>query len=112
MSSTSGSFGFALGGSATFSQSWQSKAAQAATLGAAVAAQLTYNTVGQRLPDERERQYGGPRLHQGHSAGDDGGTIIPEVSLTVAAAAVVAANSYFKVSPLGSAGVTNVGNWS
>jgi hypothetical protein len=40
------------------------------------------------------------------------GTIIPEVSLTIAAAAVVAANSYFKIAPLGSQSVTNVGDWS
>ena len=40
------------------------------------------------------------------------GTIIPQVSLTVAAAAIVGANSYFKISPLGAAAVASVGNWS
>ena len=40
------------------------------------------------------------------------GTIIPSVSLTTAAAAVVGANSYFRLTPIGTNTVTSVGNWS
>ena len=41
-----------------------------------------------------------------------GGTIIPSVSLTTAAAAVVGVNSYFRIYPIGTNTTTNVGNWS
>ena len=112
MSSTSGSFGFALGGSATFSQSWQSKAAQAATLGAATTPQLTYNTAANAALTTAGVNTTGHACIKGILRVSAPGTVIPEVSLTVPAAAVVAANSYFKVSPLGSSGLTNVGNWS
>lgn len=41
-----------------------------------------------------------------------GGTIIPSVALTTAAAAVVGVNSYFRCTPIGSNTVTNVGGWN
>jgi len=41
-----------------------------------------------------------------------GGTIIPSVALTTAAAAVVGVNSYFKCRPIGSNTVTTVGGWN
>jgi hypothetical protein len=41
-----------------------------------------------------------------------GGTIIPSVLLTTAAAAVVGVNSYFRIWPVGSNTVTSVGNWT
>jgi hypothetical protein len=42
-----------------------------------------------------------------------GGTIIPQITqLTASAAAVVGANSFFRIWPVGSNVVTNVGNWS
>ena len=40
------------------------------------------------------------------------GTVIPQVSLTVASAAVIQSGSYFRVSPIGSSAVVTVGNWS
>lgn len=40
------------------------------------------------------------------------GTIIPSIGLTTAAAAVVRANSYIKITPIGSNTVTTIGNWS
>jgi hypothetical protein len=40
-----------------------------------------------------------------------GGTLIPQISLETAAAAVVKKNSFFMISPLGSSTVTTVGNW-
>ena len=112
MSSTSGSFGFALGGSATSSQSWQSKAAQAATC-AATTPQLTYNTAANAALTTAGVNTTGHACIKGILRVSAPGTVIPEAcSLTVPAAAVVAANSYFKVSPLGSSGLTNVGIWS
>jgi hypothetical protein len=41
-----------------------------------------------------------------------GGTIIPSVALTNAAAAVVGVNSWFRIYPVGSNTVTSVGNWA
>ena len=42
-----------------------------------------------------------------------GGTFIPQLTqVTASAAAVVQANSFFRIWPIGSASVTNVGNWS
>lgn len=41
-----------------------------------------------------------------------GGTLIPSVSLGVAAAAIVGTDSYFRIWPVGAGTVTNVGNWS
>jgi len=41
-----------------------------------------------------------------------GGTIIPSIGLTTAAAAVVGINSYFRISPIGSNTVQTKGNWS
>jgi hypothetical protein len=41
-----------------------------------------------------------------------GGTVIPQVSLGVAAAAVVGIGSFFKIRALGGAAVTSIGNWS
>ncbi len=40
------------------------------------------------------------------------GTIIPQVSLGIAAAAVVGIGSYFRIRPIGNTTVTSVGNWS
>lgn len=41
-----------------------------------------------------------------------GGTIIPSIQLTTAAAAVIGANSWFKCNPIGDNNVVSVGNWS
>lgn len=41
-----------------------------------------------------------------------GGTIIPQITLGHAIAAVVSANSWFRIWPAGSNAVTNAGNWS
>jgi hypothetical protein len=41
-----------------------------------------------------------------------GGTVIPQVSLGIAAAAVVGVNAYFRIVPVGSNTVLSVGNWS
>lgn len=41
-----------------------------------------------------------------------GGTIIPSVALTNAAAATLKANSYFKIRKIGAAAVTSAGAWS
>ena len=114
MSATSGSFGFALGGAATFTYSYDATASKAGTAAAtsqagfklfssAAATALVTNSTGTV----------GSALIKGIIRVTAAGTIIPQVSLTVAAAAIVSANSYFKVSPLGNVStVATVGNWA
>ena len=114
MSATSGSFGFALGGAATFTYSYDATASKAGTAAAtsqagfklfssAAATALVTNSTGTV----------GSALIKGIIRVTVAGTIIPQVSLTVAAAAIVSANSYFKVSPLGNVStVATVGNWA
>ena len=41
-----------------------------------------------------------------------GGTIIPQVSLSIANAAVVQAGSFFRCWPVGTNTVASIGNWS
>ena len=105
------SFGFALGGDATITQGWHSLAYKSNTLQTPSSPGITWNT--------------GPNTTLvSNSIGDNctayikgtvrvtvAGTLIPQVSLTAAAAAIVQPNSYFKISPVGSATTTYVGHW-
>ena len=113
MSATSGSFGFALGGAATKTYTYDATASKAGTAAAtsqagfklfssAAATALVTNSTGTV----------GSAVIKGIIRVTSAGTIIPQVSLTVASAAIVSANSYFKVSPLGNVStVATVGNW-
>lgn len=119
MSATSGSFGFALGvGTAVIgSQGWMSIAQKGtATLSTATAGQLTYSTAANTTLATASTNTTGYAFIKGFFRVTTAGTVVPQVSLTVAAAAVVGAQSYFKVSPVSSvnAAATNitVGNWS
>lgn len=117
MSATSGSFGFALGvGTAVIgSQAWNALALKAA-LATAAAPQSTFNTAANTTLATASTATVGYARIKGLIRVTTAGTIIPQVSLGVAAAAVVGANSYFKISPVSSinAAATNitVGNWS
>ena len=113
MSATSGTFGFALGGTATKTQTWISNALKAATLTTAATNQITYNTTNANTAIvSASTQTSGIAYIRGVIRVTVAGTVIPQVSLSVAAAAVVATGSYFKISPVGSSTVTAVGNWS
>lgn len=109
--SSSGSFGFALGGSATFTQEWLAIANKAA-LATESAPAMSFNTAANVAISASNTTATGYALIRGIIRVTGAGTIIPQVSLGVAAAAIVGANSYFKISPLGASGLTNVGNWS
>jgi hypothetical protein len=112
MSATSGSFGFALGGTATFTQAWVAQAVKPAALATASAPQYSFNTAANTtLATASVNTVGFARI-QGMIRVSVAGTIIPQVSLGVAAAAIVAANSFFMAWPIGGSGATNVGNWS
>jgi hypothetical protein len=109
MSATSGSFGFALGGTATFTQAWTAVAALSA---ATVNSQISYNTAANTSLTTAGTAASGQALIKGEIRVTVTGTIIPQVSLTIAAAAVVNLGSYFRITPMGSSTVTNIGNWS
>lgn len=111
MSATSGSFGFALGGTATKTESWRATAVKAAPA-TANSDQETYNTAANTTLVAANTTTTGYATIRGIIRVTVAGTVIPQVSLGVAAAAVVGANSYFKISPVGGAAVVNVGNWS
>lgn len=112
MSSSSGSFGFALGGGATFTQYWWSSANKA-TLATAAGGQVTYNTAAANttIATATVNTVAFARCG-GIITVSIGGTLIPQVSLGVAAAAVVGAGSYFKIRALGDSAATTSGNWS
>jgi hypothetical protein len=111
MSGSSGSFGFALGGGATFTQYWWSLANKA-TLATAAAGQVTYNTAANTtIATASTATVAFARIH-GVVIVSVGGTLIPQVSLTQAAAAVVGIGSFFKIRALGGAAATSSGNWS
>lgn len=116
MSSTSGSFGFAFGGTATFTQRWMATAQKGTgTLSTATAPQTTYNTAANTALATASTNSSGYALIRGTLNVTVAGTIIPQVSLGVAALAVVNAGSFFKVSPKSrTSGATNiaVGAWS
>jgi hypothetical protein len=117
MSSTSGSFGFALvAGTATFTQQWRSEAQKGtATLTTATAVQTTYSTAANTTIATASVNTVGWAYISGVINVTVAGTITPSVSLGVAAAAVVGIGSYFKisaVSPTNSTTNVTVGNWS
>lgn len=111
MSSSSGSFGFALGGGATFTQYWWSNANKA-TLATAAGGQVTYNTAANTAIATATTATVGFARCGGVIIVTVGGTIIPQVSLGVAATAVVGIGSYFKIRAIGGAAATSSGNWS
>src|SRR5262249_47313552 len=102
MSATSGSFGFALGGTATFTYSkWWSYANKAA-LATAASPQATVNansTANTTIATATTNTVGWAHI-VGILRVNAGGTIIPQVSLGIAAAAVVGRDSYFRPWPL------------
>ena len=114
MSGSSGSFGFALGGGATFTQYWIASARKSALTDTATtnALVVSYNTAANTgLTVANLVATGFARIH-GIVIVTVGGTLIPQVSLGVAAAAVVGIGSFFKIRALGSSAATTSGNWS
>jgi hypothetical protein len=116
MSSTSGSFGFALGGTATFTQQWRSEAQKGtATLTTATAVQTTYSTAANTTLATASVNTVGWAYISGVVNVTVTGTLIPQVSVTITATPVVGVGSYFKisaVSPTNSTTNVTVGNWS
>lgn len=103
MSASSGGFGFDLkgAGSATLTQAWKAEAFIAAGEATPVAEQTSYNVAANtELVTAAGSDGDGFASIRGILRVTVQGTIIPSVSLTVAAAAVVAANAMFRIKKL------------
>ena len=114
MSSTSGSFGVTLGGTATVgAYAWNARALKVATLATASSASTAFSATASltSVPTASTATNGWC-----HATGvlvvTSGGTVIPQVTLGVAAAAVVGVGSRFEIYPLGSSTTTKTGNWN
>lgn len=116
MSASSGNFGFAIGGTATISSiKWSWLAEKGALNGSSAAGNGMglNNTAAQvSLVSTANTATTGWAQIRGLFRITTGGTIIPQVSLGVAAAAVVGVNSYFRLWPVGSNAAVSLGNWS
>lgn len=114
MSATSGSFGFALGGAATKTYTYNAQASKGTTtsLTTASATTATFNTGAQTTLNTASTGTAGTAMIKGIIRVTVAGTIIPQLSMTVASASIVQAGSYFRVSPIGNATVATVGNWA
>jgi hypothetical protein len=115
LSATSGGFGFALGGAAVLTtQVWHAEADKCATslATASTTATTSVNTAANTaISPANTNTFGWARIWGKLRVGT-GGTVIPQISQATAAAAVVKADSYFRVWPVGVSAVTTVGNWS
>ena len=115
LSATSGSFGFALAGAATYTQSWHAAAIKAATLSTAAAWQNSWNTAANITLATASTATVGIAIIRGVLNVTVAGTVIPQISLTLLATPSVGAGSFFRVNRISSSsGATNilVGNWS
>lgn len=112
MSASSGTFGFAIGGTATIGQQkWLSSAAKAALLSTVTAMFSQLNTGANTTLTASNTTTTGYAHIRGFLRVTGAGTIIPQVSLTVAAAASVGI-SFFRLWPVGTSAQLSLGNWS
>lgn len=113
MSATTGNGGFAFLGTATLTrQKWQAIAADAVALATAIAANISDNTAANVLLAPNAVNTTMDVQIEGIIRVGAAGTIIPAVSLTTAAAAIVGVDSFFEIWPVGADTVASVGNWS
>ena len=114
MSAGNGSFGFSIGGSASFNSiSWTSNAMKVASLLTANTMQSTFNTTNSNasiVTSSSNTQFGLAYI-RGTIRVNVGGTLIPQVSLGVASPAIIGTNSYFKIFPIGTITASAIGNW-
>lgn len=110
MSSSNTSFGFALGGNATKTQSWIALATKS-SLPSPSSTSMSWNTTANTALTSNSTATGASAFIKGTIRVTVKGTVIPQVSLGAAAAAVVQTNSYFKVYSVGSATTAFSGYW-
>ena len=116
LSASSGTFGFTLGGGATFTQYWWATAVKPTSLSSVTAANAvtSYNTAtNTAISGTANTNTLGFARCGGVAIVTVGGTLIPQVTQSVTSvAAVVGIGSYFKIRALGSATAASSGNWS
>jgi hypothetical protein len=112
MSSTSGSFGFALAGTATYTQAWTATALKNAAGSAGATAGTSYNTAANTTLVTANTTTTAWAYIKGTIRVSVAGTVIPQVSLGQAAAAIVSAGSYFKITQITNTTNQTIGNWS
>ena len=107
-------FCFAIGGTASLTSiKWQSVGVKAATVATATAPQMTFNaTAANTTIVTASTATNGHVYITGIIRVNVGGTIIPQVSLGVAAAAVVGVNSWFRITPIGTDTTTNTSGFN
>ena len=113
MSSTAGFFGFALGGTATITTQWTVFAVKAAagTNVSGISGSYATTAANTAIVASSTSTTGAANI-KGIIRVSVTGTVIPQVSLSTAAAAVVGANSYFKITQIANTSTQTIGNWS
>jgi hypothetical protein len=108
----SSSFGFALGGTATFTSKWMSTALKG-TLTTAAAHQTTFNiTNANTTIATASNSTTGYFFIKGTISCTVTGTLIPQMTqLSAFSTAAVNTGSYFKIDKLGTTAIPSVGNW-
>jgi hypothetical protein len=110
MSATSSAFGFQFGGTAVIGrQKWFAEAQKGVTGGGQLAG--FYAASAASICIATTATNGWAKI-TGKLRIDTGGTLIPQVILGAAAAALMSIDSYFRIWQVGGSAVTNVGNWS
>lgn len=114
MSGSSGTFGWALLGTATFTYSQWTSFANKATLATQVAwvGTANKNSVANTALTAANTNTVGAAYIRGLLRINQGGTIIPAVSQGNAAAAVVGQDSWFRCWPIGSNTIVSLGSWA
>jgi hypothetical protein len=117
LSSLGTTIGFALvaGTAVIGSQAWTSVSSKPATLSSGLSnAQLYFNTAANTILSTANANTNAIAIIRGIVKITTAGTIIPSTSMSVAAAAIVSVNSYFKISPVSGTSAANItiGNWS
>ena len=112
MSSTAGTLAFGFGGTVSARFRYVANANKIA-VGTGGAPNTTFaNVMTATVLTASNTTTTGYALIEGSIAVVVGGTLIPSIALSVAAACVVATGSYFILTPIGSSTATTVGNWS
>jgi hypothetical protein len=113
MSATSGNLQFGIGGTAVRTRTNYVAIANKTALGVQTASSHTFGTAATAVViTATNTTTTGYAFIQGSLVIGTGGTLIPSIALSVANACVVQAGSYFKLSPIGTNTVTQIGNWS
>jgi hypothetical protein len=112
---TTGTFGFAFAGTATYTQAWMATGARVAA-GTAATPSVSFNTAANTAVTPTSSTTTAFMFIKGTVNVTVTGTLIPQFSMTTtSAAAVIGVGSFFKIAPLsGTNGTANlaIGNWS